>query len=563
LVCPGYDRTVDDFFFDETAKVRAKVNKAKAKAIAARDARDAQEAPEMALSRVDRLACLSPQLIAPLIDQGITYFVSNYATGLEKPPVASEAYNQHSSTHGFHPLVAATMTAVGLAGVANLYLDPRLRREATQWYLRAIKMLNTAIASPVAARQDSTLVAVNLLSLFEATSNDENLASWSSHVDGAALIIKMRGPNQFSTPAGRRMYLQTIGLVTANCLGKGIAMPDYVHDLNPRLKDYLDDKDPRSSFFFLHMETTDLRAYLIKNPTADLYATIERALNLDCAAKDIFDRLVDDWKYETVPCPSGMPGVYGDSYHVYPAHIAAQTWNWVRYNRIYYHDIIRNCILAGLSTSPPILTEQKYVALLGESTSTLARLQSDIYASMSQFLYDTPQVLPYIPDEDYNSSPRSTDERETSPFSSSSAYTTTQTSSGTYSTTSSASLSSSNDPHSRRRMFFQNFRNEDIPHTQHFMGRGGSKELLPIVRISGGYSTLWALYVAGSMPTASPESQEYALQCFGRIERDFGINQAVVLANALRIKQRMVNGGEKPFALCPAYLPAVLLPPED
>ncbi|KAF2024060.1 hypothetical protein EK21DRAFT_79550 [Setomelanomma holmii] len=452
FTCPGYDRNVDAFFHDETANVEAKAKKSKAKAIAARNQRDAME-----MVKTQEPPML--HLIAPLVDQGVNYFLTHFSSGIDQPPVTSRIYHQHLATNGFHPLVATTMTALGIAGVGNLYMDSQLKREATRWYLKAIRMANAAISSPEEVRNDTTLVAVNLLSMFEATFNDKSLAGWSNHVDGASLLVKLRGMSQFSTPAGRRMYLHTIGLLTMNCMGQCLPMPEYVRELNAELTQYLNIEDPRNAFFFLHIKTADLRAQIINQPSIDLENIVESALELDRIALFIFDGTNEDWCYDVVPCPGRIRGVFGDSYHVYPTHGTAQTWNWVRYNRIYFHDIIRNSILAGLATSPPILA------------------------------------------------------------------------------------------------FFQNFQKDSMPLADVFVENGSVQDRLPIVRISGGYSTLWALYVAGSMPTASPASQDFVLDCFGRIERDFGVNQAKVLATALRRKREMINGGETAFDICPQYLP--------
>lgn len=523
--CPGYDRTVDSFFHDETAHVTAKAKKSKARAVAARDARDALE-----LSRVTKAMTERPMMlpIAPLIDQGISYFMVHYAMGIDQPPLTSKAYHQHLSTNGFHPLVSTTMTALGIAGVANLYCDSRLKQEAMRWYLNAIKMANASISSDTEMRKDSTLLAVNLLTTFEATFNDSSLSGWVNHVDGAALLVKSRGRNQFSTPAGRRLYLHTIGLLTMNCMGKGIQMPDYVRDLNDEIMGYLNTDDPRNAFFFLHMKTTDLRARIFNDPTIDIRDIIERALELDTIAESIFSNVGDEWQYETVSCPAGTPGVFGESYHVYPTHATAQTWNWVRYNRIYFHDIIRNCILAGLSTSPPILSGAKYLQQLGKSTQILQQVQSDIIASMPQFMHDTPKVVPRQGD-----------------------------------TTILNIASSAVNTHSRavhdstniQQAFFANFVKDDIPLPPSLMSNAKPSECLPVTRISGGYATLWALFVAGAMPTASSASQDFVLHCLGRVEREFGIMQAKVFGNALKIKRRLANQGESLFALAPQYLP--------
>ncbi|EAT83158.2 hypothetical protein SNOG_09893 [Parastagonospora nodorum SN15] len=450
LPCPGYDRNIDAWFHDETAKVLAKSKPSQ------------RRPPSHAVSAIAKKDIASPNttlawvqdnvppgyMLAPLVDQGITFFMTHYAIGLDQPSIASRAYSHHLSTDGFHPLVATTMTALGIAGVANLYMDSALKREATQWYLRAIKMANAAISSPTDVKKDTTLVAVNLLTMFEATFNNDSLVGWSNHVDGSALLVKLRGRDQLKTVAGRRMYLHTVGLVTINCMGKGETMPDYVKDINREVEAHLDHGDPRTAFFFLHQKTTDLRAYVLKQTASQVPDIINRALELDASAKSIFDRVSRDWDYHTVPCFDQVPGVFGSHYHIYPTHATAQTWNWVRYNRIYLHDIIR----------------------------------------------------------------------------------------------------------AESRRFFQNFRSETVD-----LSKTGNlndcMDRLPIVRVSGGYSTVWALYVAGSMPTASAPSQKFVLHCLDRIEHEFGIMQASVFAKALRLKMELENSGETPLSLCPRYLP--------
>jgi hypothetical protein len=520
---------VDAFFHDETAKVQAKSKLSQAR-IPSRTqvelVKREKISPDPALVPLGKH---SPPgyMLTPLVDQGISYFMTHYAVGLDQPSISSQAYNRHLSTDGFHPLVATTMTALGIAGVANLCMDAELKREATRWYVKAIKMANVALSSTKGVRDDTTLVAVNLLTMFEATFNETSLAGWSNHVDGASLLIKLRGKDQIHTSAGRRMYLHTIGLVTINCMGKGQTMPDYVDEINREVEEHLDNSDPRTAFFFLHQKTTDLRAHILNQTTNDVPEIIERALELDATAKSIFENVDAEWNYETVPCLGDVPGVYGHCYHVYPTHATAQTWNWVRYNRIYFHDIIRNCILAGFATSPPVLTGSKYGELLAYSTQTLQQLQADILASMPQFLHDTPMIPPGD---------------RTQPF-----------------VTPPSTPSPSRSPDGEQRRFFENFCSETVE-PRHFTNKSDIMDRLPIVRISGGYSTVWSLYVAGSMPTASAASQDFVLHCLGRIEQEFGIMQASIFRKALKLKMKLENSGEIPLSLCPAYLPPDLGP---
>ena len=534
--CPGYDRNVDAFFHDETAHVQAKAKRSKAKAVTARDVRDARD-PREAYLQI--MASQAPQIgmTATLIDQGLSFFMSYYCTGIDQPPVQSDVFQKHLSTQGFHPLVATSMTALGIAGVANLHMDSGLKCEAIRSYLNAIKMINKALSCPSDVKSDSTLTSVNLLGMFEATFNDSSLDGWSNHVEGAASLIRLRGMEQFKTPAGIRMYLHAVGLLTMNCMGKGIPIPRFVHRLNNEVIKHVDGDDPRNRFFFLHIKTIDLRARILGKETFSLMEIIESALELDNIAVNIFRDQGPEWKYNVVHCAK-RKDIFEDFYHIYPTAAASQTWNWVRYNRIYFHDIIRNSILAGFAATPPTLTGRKYHEQLEISTRTLSKIQSDIIASMPQFLHDVSGVVPNSTMDCTTDMPvHMPASRESVPPSTS----TSGTSTAGY-TTALKSLD-------------QNFRSESIGIFRGLVGSGSSEGRLPIIRVAGGYSTVWALYVAATMQIASPESQDFVYNCMTRIEREFGINQAKVLSDALLVKRRLADQGAIEFSICPQYLP--------
>lgn len=509
--------------------MQVKAQKAKAKAIAARDERDRDARAKLSVAKMQD--AIGVPLLCPLIDQGIAFFMSNYALGLDQPPMQSEDYHKHLSTHGFHPIIATSMTALGLAGVANICMDANLKREAMRWYLGALKMTNEALVSPKEVKSDNTLLATMLLSVFEATNNDRSLAGWSNHVSGSASLLKMRGLKQFSTPAGRRMYMQTVGLLTMNCMGMGQPMPNFVHEMNKEVHKFEDKKDPSNRFYHLHIAAIDFRAQILHRQITSLQEIVDRALEIDRDAKTIFDGASDDWSFEVESCDEGTPGVFGTYYHVYPHMAAAQTWNWVRYNRIYLHDIIRNSLIAGFSTTPPVFVGTHYMNLLEESTQTLYRMQADILASVPQYLHDTPKVpTSYGLIGNFSYAPTSTRQA-----------------------LSQASLgvnpsSATRNTHSPK-FFHANFltRQTALPTLSDpsFTTPATPRDRLPIIRISGGYSSLWALYIAGATCVASPEAQEYVLKSFGRISAEFGINQAKVLASALRIKMEVDRKGAR------------------
>ncbi|KAF2848593.1 hypothetical protein T440DRAFT_169029 [Plenodomus tracheiphilus IPT5] len=534
-----------------------------------------------------------------LIDRGFAYFMHNYTIGVDQPPLQSEAYHKHLSTNGFNPLVATSMTAIGLAGVANFYMDSSLRREATRWYLRAIQMANRAISSPNEVKADTTLLTVNLLGMFEATSNENTLSGWSKHVDGAASLVKLRGMDQFSTPAGIRTYLHSIGLLTMNCMGKGEPLPEFVREMNDKVASRLDNSDPRNAFFFLHIKTINLRARILNQRTMHLSDIIDAARALDAIAVNIFKDKGSEWVYDEVSC-GYYPRVFGNFYHVYPTAVTAQTWNWVRYNRIYFHDIIRNSILAGFATIPPTLVGKFYHEQLECSTRGLYKLQSDIMASMPQFLHDVPMVAPTTTDPTTYLGTKGFMQGYTKNHKSDVAPTQLNSSPETPSSFQNPLQSGQDSRPSPsaalpgvHKTLHKNFREDSTSIVEPLVDGGLVADRLPVVRISGGYSTVWALYVvclvsikfsrhsvivqysmgqllvvsrvliltrscnekAGSMPLASPASQDFVQTCLVRIEREFGIRQARVLAGALRLKVRLDKQGATAFGICPQYLP--------
>jgi len=526
--------------------VKIKVQKAKAKAIIAREERDTNAHSKASATFLDR--SLGIPLLCPLIDQGLAYFMRNYAVGLELPPMQSEAYNKHLSTYGFHPIISTSMTAVGLAGVANLCMDHRLRREAMKWYSKALSMTNKALASPSEVKSDNTLFATILLSVFESTSNETTLMGWVNHVTGSASLCRMRGKAQFATPVGRRMYLQTIGMLAIKCLGEGVPLPDFVHDLNGEVAEWEDKNDPGNLFYHLHIAAADFRAQVLRGELTSLHAIVDRALEIDESAQHIFDHVDGNWIYTVENCAQGTPGVFGTSYHVYPSLAAAQTWNWVHYLRIFVLDIVRNSLMAGLSTTPPVFVGARYIHLLEKSTLALYKMQADIIASMPQHMHDTPKVP--MSHSSIHDSPEPT------------IYT-----SQLSNLTQPANLSTSPHPPPTK-LFTSNFLPNPLP-ASHYPSStypATPRDQLPIIRVSGGYSSLFALFIAGATPIASPESQEYVIKTLKRVGVEYGINQAKLLANVLEIKIGMdrvgwtgleERRGEGAWEVVPDYMPGV------
>lgn len=326
----------------------------------------------------------------------------------------------------------------------------------------------------------------------------------------------------------------------------GIALPQFVHDMNKDVRKWEDVDDPGTRFFHVHIDVIDFRAHILTHQLTDLTAIVTRALELDEDAKKIFQSKGRAWEYAVETCDEGTPGIFGQEYHIYPHLAAAQMWNWVRYIRIYIHDIIRNSLIAGFSARPPVFVGKQYMQLLDESTDILYKMQSDIFASMPQYLHDTPMVPGACDSAD--SSPISTTASTPTPPSTDISPSASPNSNpafpskwGPSATTTSSSLAHA---HSGPKLFISNF----LPapsssSTPEFRTPATVSDKLPVVRVSGGYSSVWALYIAGTTPIASPQSQAYVLATLERIATDFGINQGKVFASAMRTKMELEARG--------------------
>lgn len=118
------------------------------------------------------------------------------------------------------PIMACAMGAM-----ANRENDSRGKEAARRYYVEAITATNAALRHPRKVREDNTIVAVALLSVFEVrilAELSDNLiltgvqrimwekctsfTSWGHHVRGASQILQFRGRSQIRTKTGALLF---------------------------------------------------------------------------------------------------------------------------------------------------------------------------------------------------------------------------------------------------------------------------------------------------------------------------------------------------------------------
>ena len=137
----------------------------------------------------------------PVADElAISHFFMTHSIGFETLPGEQLGLYEDVSHNNMNELLLTCIKAVGLASLPSEIKSTYLRNEASKQYLNAIQLTNAALASPADARKDSTLIATIILSEFELLRGCEpkSIRTWEHHVNGAAAILKLRGPQQMS-----------------------------------------------------------------------------------------------------------------------------------------------------------------------------------------------------------------------------------------------------------------------------------------------------------------------------------------------------------------------------
>lgn len=196
---------------NETQATARRVQRAKVKSGSRKSGQDTtsneSDSPQMALVSRDP----SPSPTFSLYERAAHHFVSNYV--LVPPQGTERGYLEF-----LIPLIRAkdpdphfklAFEACALASFGNrVGHGSQLEEEALGTYTKALKMTVKAIRDPLLSKQDSTVVAVLLLGLFESISSRHiGLLAWKSHTEGAIKLVQDRGPEQLRTKQGKDIFV--------------------------------------------------------------------------------------------------------------------------------------------------------------------------------------------------------------------------------------------------------------------------------------------------------------------------------------------------------------------
>ncbi|KAJ0118284.1 hypothetical protein J7T55_009067 [Diaporthe amygdali] len=231
--------------------------------------------------------------------------------------------------------VLASVTAVGLVGVAQMTRSQTALDAARKSYGKALQLTNAALRDQDEAVKDTTMLSVLILGLFEMIggSSARTTEAWQKHLNGAAALARLRGMGQFRSRAGIRMFFMLTQNTMINCIQNELPMPKDLIDLRSQLGVMFNLKGREPGFEICNAmyNILQLRYDIKQNIVTDL----DEMLDKFTEAEDDFERVVtlfpEDWQYRKYRLTQRLrPGFFNNVCHSYPSLRVSTIWNGLR-----------------------------------------------------------------------------------------------------------------------------------------------------------------------------------------------------------------------------------------
>lgn len=393
IPCPGYPNPLEQSFRNQNAIVMRKAEavynrKARWETTSATDAPNPWSLiPSTESENPKPEAFLGELFYSPslhLDTVAVTEFMASYVPQSPYDYLPTLYLNQTPKES-----IIVNVKAVSLAMAACKLKDPRILCIARQLYGSALSDLNEALRDPCTASQDSTLVSVLLLGLFEALACQLTGASnnWAQHTSGALALLRLRGGSQLSSELGRRLFDQICAISTFDAMVRKVHVSQDLLKLVSTAK-MMHYGSPKTSFVKLIGEITESPCVLW-DCTMDPLAKVTKALWLDQKVSQFIETLPLDFEYQRLQknthntSESGWE-VHGYTIHQYRHHHAARMWNACRVLRIRINVVIHRT--SAQLPSSAISKPEEWKTDLRRAMINITDAANDVCASVPQIL---------------------------------------------------------------------------------------------------------------------------------------------------------------------------------
>lgn len=330
-------------------------------------------------------------LSSTLEERSTSFFNTNYVLQAQ---VTQDYYNCDSmekllAQAATNEHLFVSIKAVGLAMFSNSIQAPHLLNDARKDYVKALRLTNKALSDPSTATTDSTLFSVLILSIFEtlAGSSQDSLSAWTKHIEGAALLIKLRGPEQFATATGRRLFFHVVANLFISCLQRTVRFPSYIAEMRKKeMPKYMTTGTVGWAASNLTIDFANFRAAIRNREIVDVKTIFTKGMEFEERFINLMSDLPERWTYKTRYSRANPDLIWDGYYHVYQDIWTCQLWNSMRTCRIMLHELIRAALKSGRHSTPQIFSEEEYEIRMADLWSATAKLRDDLLASIPQQL---------------------------------------------------------------------------------------------------------------------------------------------------------------------------------
>ncbi|RBR24487.1 uncharacterized protein FIESC28_02683 [Fusarium coffeatum] len=346
-------------------------------------------------------------LSSPLRDRATTFFIRQYTFDVSNGALQDSheylpflIWNERSA----FGLISTTVAAAGFAALSNAGNVSEWRSESIRLYQIAIQQLQNALQDPVQRVADETLGAVLLMGTFEtiAFADTSSMKAFSQHIIAAARCIEMRGPQQFQTPVGLKLFMQMRRHMITTCHQLQEPFPLEIAKWSQWAEPHQTEAYiPINQLSQINEALAGARAELKYQEITDPDVISNRLLPFDVMMEEWAQSLPASWEYKSYRSvgPDGVPSSrYDLQYDTYTNPWIACLWNCYRNARLLVHESI---IVATLKHG----TEQQQQSL--QSSYKVLRIMADgiCHSAAYHLGYRQNDENPTIDVEDNNTAP--------------------------------------------------------------------------------------------------------------------------------------------------------------
>lgn len=269
--------------------------------------------------------------------------------------------------------------AVSLAYLWHQVYSDAALATARERYILALRMTNKILKSPKEQTKNTTLMASLLLDLFEKITDTETRNnSWTSHVNGALALVRLRGLDQFQDDSDFNMLVRLYRHYIVGCVASDSPVPDNLNAIEAYIGKRLSVKDPMLRLSNLMVQYANLRSKVRKDILSN-DECIELSMELDGQIQALDRELPVYWQYSTISLEQKSERAFDLHFHSYPNPRRCQARNVCRIMRI-----ILNASLIQPVSVPP--TSHRDLALTGFALDNIETLAGEICACVPQYM---------------------------------------------------------------------------------------------------------------------------------------------------------------------------------